>query len=252
MSEKWLLDLHTQNRIAEFINKATRRVINGLDPHNTENGLTAALGQELIRDSLYIQETDTTVIFKYRKFGEIREEPDTGADGGFLVTIQTKTKQVKKAILFQAKKLTEAKPVRSLSLSKDKVDKLKDQIETMLEITLESVVVVYTQKEIYALDALILGDVSLAKLKRPLDATHPTKLGTYLGKWVARCARGDEDKEIIDRLNRPKGFINYLIEMDIKADKVDQRLLPAASDPDEIIADLTTNRRRKAAQRRQA
>jgi hypothetical protein len=72
MAEWWLLDAQTQDRIAEYIDTASIRVIDNFDAHHNENSITAALGQELMREPIRLGET--TVIFNYRNFPEQNEE----------------------------------------------------------------------------------------------------------------------------------------------------------------------------------
>lgn len=214
MPEWWLLNSRTQGHIAEFTNKVSHRVIERYDSHNTENGLTGALGQELTREPFH--SSDTTVEFFYRKFGKRREEPATGVDGGFLVTIKTKTDEVVKVALFQAKKLSQNRPTISLTLPAKEASRLRDQMDAMLEITSESVVLAYTRRDIYALDAFRPGGKTIEEISHPFITTRPPKLGTYLGKWVARCTRGDTAAEVVSRLREPEGFINHLIVMNVQ------------------------------------
>lgn len=237
MPEWWLLNSKTQEQISVFINNAARRVIDRYDSHYTENGLTGALGQELSREGLQL--SDTSVVFFYRKFGERREEPATGADGGFLVTIKTQTDEVTKAVLFQAKKLPQDRPTSSLSLQTAEASRLRNQIDTMLKFTPESIVLTYTRQDIYALDALKLGDETIKRLRYPFKCTRPLKLGTYLGKWVARCTRGDTDDDVVSKLRKPGGFINHLIEMNVQSQ---QKLLLADGDSEAVIEPSATNK----------
>src|SRR5262245_58563987 len=133
MAEWWLLDEPTQNEIADFIDEASDRVIDNFDAHGNENSLSAALGQELRGKALVLE--DTTVTFDYRNFLEQSEEPVTGADGGLLVTIRNKDGVVEKGVFFQAKRFSQYRPPRSLSMPRKDARRLKNQLRNLLRHT---------------------------------------------------------------------------------------------------------------------
>jgi hypothetical protein len=85
----------------------------------------------------------------------------------------------------------------------------------MLETTRESVVLSYTRDAVYAVDAESLKDLTVDELRYPLATARLLGLGTFLGKWVARCTRGDNNEVLIERIRQPRGFLKQVIEMDI-------------------------------------
>jgi hypothetical protein len=118
--EWWLIDEATQNAIADRIDAAAAHVVDNFDNHGNENSLTAALGHTLLTTEIRIP--DATVRFGYRNFSERDEEPRTGADGGFLVTVRGPEETIKKAVLFQAKRFPQDHGVKSLTLRHPKRD----------------------------------------------------------------------------------------------------------------------------------
>jgi hypothetical protein len=217
MAEWWLLDAETQRRIAEHIDDATFRVIYHFDAHHNENSITAALGQELMREQLQLG--DTIVAFNYRNFPEQNEEPLVGADGGLLITVTNPAEQieVEKGVLFQAKRFDQDRNPRKLSIPRPKdASRLKDQILAMLNITKESIILSYTRDAVYTVVAKSLRNLTVDELRYPLATARLIGLGTYLGKWVARCTRGDRNKALIEGIREPRGFLKHVVEMDIQ------------------------------------
>lgn len=215
MAEWWLLDELTQERIAEYLDSAAERVIEHFDDHRDENSLTAALCQEIIREPVLFN--DTTVIFNYRNFAEQSEENKVGADGGIRITIKNRDEEVEKGILFQAKRLSQDRNTRSLSIpDKKEVSRFKRQISSMLDWTEESIVLGHTRRGIYALKASSLEEHTVEELRYPFKDVRLITIGTYLGKWVSRCSRGDTDPILIHRIREDRGFVNHLLEMSIQ------------------------------------
>ncbi|MBX3268228.1 MAG: hypothetical protein KF831_16130 [Acidobacteria bacterium] len=213
MAEWWLIDDSTQDRIASYINVATDRVIANFGAHGNENSLTAALGQELNGKRLSVG--DTTVSFGYRNFLEQKEEPLTGADGGFLVTITNNNEVVEKGVFFQAKRFPEYKNIRSLNLNRREASRLKQQLEDMLKLSDQSILLGQTNYDFYAVQATSLVTRGISELRFPFRNAQLLTLGTYLGKWVARCTKGDTRKSFIQGIRNPKGFLNNLITMNV-------------------------------------
>lgn len=81
--------------------------------------------------------------------------------------------------------------------------------------TKESILLGYTLDAVYAVDARSLKDRTLAELRYPLATPRLIKLGTYLGKWVARCTRGDENEALIQGIREPRGFLKHVLEVDV-------------------------------------
>lgn len=216
MAEWWLLDAQTQHRIAEHIDTAANRVIDHFDAHSNENSITAALGQELMREPIRLG--DTTVTFNYRNFPEQNEEPLVGADGGMLIRVTNPAEriEVEKGVLFQAKKFSQDRNPRALSVPRSEdASRLKRQVLAMLKTTRESVVFSYTRDAVYAVDAEALKDLTVDEIRYPMATARLIKLGTFLGKWVARCTRGDYNEVLIERIREPRGFLKHVLEMDI-------------------------------------
>jgi len=201
----FLIDSQTQRRIAALIDSAATQVIGQLASHGSEEGLTSALGNALIQRSINSQ--GLRVDFRYRQHNKITEEPHSGADGGFLVRVVTPDASVEKVALFQAKLLGGYDDVRALSMSKANAERLQKQVKDMLQHTDESVAVFYTWKNIYVVDAsdYSAGDASLPRV--PLSQEHRLiTLGTYLGKWLPRCTKGDSSQNVVTRAKHVDGF----------------------------------------------
>jgi hypothetical protein len=84
------------------------------------------------------------------------------------------------------------------------------QARDMLDLTKEAVVVFYTRSAIYVVDASrYRGSDDVAR--RPLSKRHRLiTLGTYLGAWIPRCTRGDNNPELISRVSHRDGFKEQL------------------------------------------
>jgi len=215
MAEWWLLDEPTQRRIAEHLDDAAARVIRHFDDHRDENSLTAALCQEIIREPILLN--DTVVTFNYRNFAEQSEEHRVGADGGIRIRIKNGDEEVEKGVLFQAKRLPQDRNTRSLSIpDKKEAGRFKRQISAMLDWTKESIVLGHTRRGIYAVEAVSLENHTVEELRYPFRDARLVTLGTYLGKWAARCSRGDTDPVLIHRIREDRGFIDHRLQMDIQ------------------------------------
>jgi hypothetical protein len=214
MAEWWLIDEKAQNAIASHIDSAAESVVRRFDNHGNENSLTAALGQELMRQPLRFG--DTEVEFDYRNFLEQNEEPVTGADGGIVVNIRTREQTIKKGVLFQAKRLPQRRPVKSLTMPHDESRRLRRQIEGMLSITDDCVVVAHTRADIYVVDGESLDDLPIDELRAFPAESRLVTVGTYLGKWVPRCTKGDLNPNLVQRIENPRGFLNHLLTVDVR------------------------------------
>lgn len=202
---KYLIDQQTQDELASHINESVIRVINRIDNHGNEEGLTSVLGQQLMDHPFKTRDTEVT--FFYRQLHKQIEEPPAGADGGFIVLVKTPNGIVEKASLFQAKRLDEYRAVRDLRMDKHDALRLKDQAKKMLQRTKEAVGVFYTRQDIYVVDADYYANSALAEIRNPLSRQHRLiSLGTYLGRWMARCTRGDQNDSLLSRIRRLDGF----------------------------------------------
>ena len=211
--EWWLVDERVQNIIAKRVDAAAAAVIAHFDLHGNENSLTAALGQELLRTQVH--DVDTEVRFSYRNFLEQSEEPLTGADGAFVVTVRNGQDTVKKAVLFQAKRFAQHRPVRSLTLPRDEARRLKRQLNQMVPLSEECVVLAHTREQIYAIDGVAADPLSIDDLRRVTDRCRLVSLGTFLGKWVVRCSRGDLGPYVISQAEEPGGFVRHSVGMEV-------------------------------------
>ncbi|WP_139143349.1 hypothetical protein [Janthinobacterium sp. HH104] len=203
----FLIDQHTQTQIAALIDRAVEQVLGEIASHGNEEALTSALGHALMQQRIH--GANLRVDFKYRQHNKHTEESHSGADGGFLVRIKTPIGTVEKASLFQAKLLGGGQDVRSLAMSKKDAIRLQKQSKDMLSHTEEAVAVFYTHKNIYVVDA---GDYSgTLPSKTPLSQEHRLiTLGTYLGRWMPRCTKGDIDPNFVKRARHVDGFRNGL------------------------------------------
>lgn len=152
-----------------------------------------------------IREPDLQVDFKYRQHSKYTEERHSGADGGFLVQVVTPGGRVEKAALFQAKLIGGLGDVRALKMSQAEAARLQGQSKDMLRHTDDAVAIFYTHKNIYVVDA---KDYSgNATNRAPLSQEHRLiTLGTYLGKWMPRCTKGDTDPDFVTRARHLDGF----------------------------------------------
>lgn len=203
----YLIDANAQAEIAALIDSAVAQVLAGLTSHGSEEALTSALGHALMQRK--IQTPELTVNLRYRQHNKITEEPHSGADGAFLVRVVTPGSIVEKAALFQAKLIRGRSDVRNLSMSKVEVERLVRQTSAMLHHTEDAVAVFYTWKNIYVVDASDYQTAVNFGVKKPLSQKHRLiTLGTYLGKWLPRCTKGDQREEIVTRARNQSGFRN--------------------------------------------
>jgi len=199
----FLIDQHTQSQIAKLIDRAVERVLGEITSHGNEEGLTTALGHALMQRR--VREPGLQVDFKYRQHNKHTEESHSGADGGFVVRIETKDRSVVKAALFQAKLIRGLGDVRGLTMTKAEAMRLQDQSKDMLTHTDDAVALFYTHKNIYVVDARDYSDNPISRA--PLSQEHRLiTLGTYLGKWIPRCTKGDTNSEFVTRARHVDGF----------------------------------------------
>lgn len=160
---------------------------------------------------------DLKVDFKYRQHNKITEEPDSGADGNFLVRVTTPSGSVEKASLFQAKLIRGSGEVRSLRVSSRDAGRLQKQAKDMLKLSEEAVAIFYTHKNIYVVDARDYGEA--ASSNTPLSDEHRLiTLATYLGKWMPRCTKGDERLDFVTKARHMEGF-RHGLEMNVIAQR---------------------------------
>lgn len=203
----YLVDHEVQESISALIDQAVEKVLGEIVSHGGEEGMTAALGSELARQQVI--RPDLSVTFRYRQHSKYTEEKHSGADGSFLVRIATPSGVVTKASLFQAKLLSGVGAVRTLDMSKTEASRLQGQAKRMLAHTQESVAVFYTHENIYVVDAMDYSSAPTSK--RPLSEEHRLiTLGTYLGKWMPRCTKGDTDAGVVQRSAHMDGFDHRL------------------------------------------
>ncbi len=217
MPDWWLIDDGDQEELAAHINDAAARVVPNLDSHGSEDRLTGALGQELIREPITLG-SGTKVTLRYRGLSSQTEEPHAGGDGGILVEVRLPDGTIHtKGSLFQAKLLPGWERGRELSLpSREKAEKFHKQLGDMLGQTPESVGVFYTRRNVYVMDAGRLREQEIDDLRRPLADGRIVTLGTYLGKWVARCTHGDPRPDLVRRIREKDGF-RHVLEMNVRA-----------------------------------
>ena len=181
------------------------QVLSELPNHGGEEGLTAALGHALMRQSF--QSDDLRVSFKYRQLSKYTEEPAVGADGGFLVRVTNAETSVQKAALFQAKLIRGTARVRQLTMTTAEANRLQAQARSMLTQTDQAVAVFYTSNQIYVVDAADYQSRQTADARRPLSQQHRLiTLGTYLGRWLPRCTKGDQSSDLVKRVEHQDGF----------------------------------------------
>jgi hypothetical protein len=198
----FLIDTYIQQALAARIDAAVSEVLAELPNHGSEEGITPVLGHALRRQS--VSGDGFSVRFNYRQLNKNTEEPNAGADGGFLVSVQTPSTNITKTALFQAKLLRGTTPVRNLSMSTAEAARLQEQAVKMLTHTQESVAIFYTHKQIYVVDA---SHYQSTRDRRPLSESHRLiTLGTYLGRWLPRCTKGDHEPDLYQRVSHLDGF----------------------------------------------
>lgn len=171
--------------------------------------MTPVLGHALMRQSF--QDGNLSVDFNYRQLNKKTEEPQAGADGGFLVRVTNSEGTTQKAALFQAKLLRGNGPTRKLSISTNDAERLQKQSTSMLALTEEAVAIFYTKSGIFVVDAEHYRSKPLSDTRHPLSQGHRLiTLGTYLGQWLPRCTRGDQGSNLITRIKHLEGFHNGL------------------------------------------
>lgn len=213
----FLIDKQTQDRIALLIDSAARQVVGQIVSHGNEEGLTSALGGALAQKS--IRDNELSVDFRYRQHNKINEEPHSGADGGFLVKVSIPGLTVEKVTLFQAKLLGGDAGVRTLTMSASEANRLQKQTTDMLSHTSEAVAIFYTWKNIYVVDAEDYKSGATLASRKPLSQSHRLiTLGTYLGKWLPRCTKGDENMEVVTRAKHLGGF-KHGVQLNVVADR---------------------------------
>lgn len=203
----FLIDKPAQTQIVSLIDRSVNRVIGEIASHGNEEGITAALGHALMGQQ--IRNSGLRVDIRYRQHNKCTEERHSGADGGFLVRVETPNCVVEKASLFQAKLLGGAGDVRTLRMPKTEALRLQSQSKKMLDHTEDAIVIFYTHKNIYVVDANdYCGGLNN---KKPLSQEHRLiTLGTYLGKWMPRCTKGDIDPDFVTRARHLDGFKHEL------------------------------------------
>lgn len=180
-------------------------VLAALPNHGSEEGLTPVLGHALMQQSF--EADDLSVNFNYRQLNKYTEEPHAGADGGFLVRVTNADTTVQKAALFQAKLLRGPAKVRQSAMTTNDAQRLKDQVDNMLQLTDQAVAIFYTPEQIYVVDASNYRTRTVAESRRPLSSEHRLiTLGTYLGQWLPRCTKGDQNPEFNTRVEHQDGF----------------------------------------------
>lgn len=216
MADWWLIPEDLQNTLHDHLRESCDKVLDALQRHNNENGVTGALGQTL-RDNPLINDR-VVVQFDYRKFPEQSEEFRTGADGALMVTITPPNGPAKrKAVLFQAKLCKKEVPPRRQRLRREDAARLKRQSRQMVDFTDDAIGIFYTPDNIYVVDAQALNELTVEELRQPLRGPHRLiTLETYLGKWLPRCARGDDRPDFLERANVGQGFM-HLITMDVRS-----------------------------------
>lgn len=211
----FLIDPQAQTQIAKQIDRAVQGVLAALASHGSEEATTSALGHALMRHS--VSTPNLKVDFKYRQHNKITEEPDSGADGNFLVRVTTPSGSVEKATLFQAKLIRGLGEVRSLKISSKDASRLQKQAKDMLKLSEEAVAMFYTHRNIYVVDARDYGEA--ASSNTPLSDEHRLiTLGTYLGKWMPRCTKGDERLAFVTKARHMEGF-KHGLTMDVVAQR---------------------------------
>lgn len=214
MSAFHLIEPEIQSELSALIGSAVNEVIQDLPSYATEPDVTAALGSSLRRRS--IDRPGLKVGFRYRGHHPRIEEPNSGADGGLLVRIENEVMSITKASLFQAKHLRGVpNSVTHRTIDTRDAERLRKQAGDMLQHTQNAVVMFYTEHGFYVVDAWRYRNAEVEDVRVPLGGRRRLlHFGTYLGKWMPRCTRGDPRDEFVRQVEHREGF-RHGIEMDV-------------------------------------
>ncbi len=210
MADWWLIPEAAQEALHDHLFGAVSRITDAMPRHQSENGVTGALGQTLM-DSPF-NHGDLSVRFDYRKFPEASEEFHSGADGSLIVSIEPPGgPPTEKAVLFQSKLLKGDEPSTRKRLSRHDAERLRRQANAMLNHTDEAIVIFYTTANFYVVDAQMFATDPIASCQHPLgESRRLITFETYVGKWLPRCTRGDTRHDFVRSASTPGAFTRIL------------------------------------------
>lgn len=216
----WAINSRLQDDLSKRIGQATSSVVRHLDRHESENTFTGALGEKLLslNDELELAASSRgkpRVLFEYRRFSEQLHEPQLGADGGFKVIVENAVgSRIEKAALFQAKIIKASLPPRQMRMKGEDANRLRDQCRKMLRASSDAVVLFYTPRDVYVVDACRFAKPAHGAMKPLAEENRLITLATYLGKWLPRCTRGDRRLAVVKAIDE-RQEVEHLIGLTI-------------------------------------
>ena len=211
MPSQHLIPHHIQAQLRKHINQVAKRICKNFDQHADERNLMGAFNQALKDSPASFDGAE--VSFDFRNFPDQTEEPETGADGGYIVTVESGGQKIEKAEIHQAKRIVQIGIKRELRLPTSDARRLRRQAADMCKKSRDAAVVVVTKGGIYAVDAHKIAGA--ADQREPFKNVRIVSVGTLLGVWLARCTRGQTDPDFVKRVRNPGGFLSSYLHMRI-------------------------------------
>jgi type II secretory pathway pseudopilin PulG len=211
LSPQHLIPHQIQAPLRKHINEVAKRVCKNFDQHADERNLMGAFNQAL-KDSP-ASFGGAEVSFDFRNFPDQTEEPESGADGGYIVTIESAGQKTVKAEIHQAKRLAHNGIRRNIRIRQSDADRLKGQAAKICNTSRDAAIIVVTKGGIYAVDARQIA--AAADEREPFRNARIVSIGTFLGVWLARCTRGQKDPDFVNRVRNPGGFLFSYLHMRI-------------------------------------
>ena len=101
-------------------------------------------------------------------------------------------------------------------MSTAEASRLRQQIDNIVSQAEDSIIVSYTREQAYAVDAASVGELVIEEVRTFMAHERLLTLGTYFGKWVCRCSKGDTRTSIVQRALRARGFVRHLVEINVE------------------------------------
>lgn len=198
--------------LRKHIDQVAERICAKYEKHADERSLIGAFNQALSDSPAYLEGAE--IGFDFRNFPDQTEERQTGADGGYVVTVEKNAQQqVEKAEIYQAKRVKTDGIKRSHRMPRNEADRLRKQAKNMCNRSKKAAILVVAKRGIFVVDA---RQVAVARDERePFRNARIISVGTFLGVWLARCTRGQKDPDFVDRVRNPGGFLASYLHMRI-------------------------------------
>lgn len=206
-----LIKRNIQLQLGKHINDIAHRVCGNFEQHADERNLMGAFNQALSDAPASLDGAE--VRFKFRNFPDQTEEKKTGADGGYIVKVDTPNGRTEKAEIYQAKRIVCEKITRDLRLRSEEAERLHRQARDMCKESHGAAIIVITKKGIRAIDAQQIAEAR--DRRNPFRDVRIVSIGTFLGVWLARCTRGQTDPDFVDKVKNRPGFLASYLHMHV-------------------------------------